>query len=312
MTEPGDGGSRARRGAVAMLEALRPRQWVKNVLVFAALVFGRKLFETDAVVQSILAFISMCFAASAVYLLNDLCDVEVDRLHPLKRNRPMASGRVGLGAARGMMAALSGAAMLLAFSLGFAEGWTVAAYLLINIAYSLGAKHAVILDVMVLASGYVLRVLLGAFAVDVTASQWLVLCSLNVAMFLGLGKRRAELAASEATAANHRRVLEHYSLGFLDQMISIVTSGTLVCYILYTVDRRTVTEFDTYLLVTTVPFVMYGLFRYLYLLYHLRQGDSPTTTILFDRAFLLNALLWGIACVVIVYFHDHLPAWAPE
>jgi len=245
-------------------------------------------------------------------LLNDICDVAADRLHPHKQQRPLASGRVALGAARGVMAGLAAAALIVAFMLGQAEGFTIGIYLLINVAYSLGAKHAVILDVMVLASGYVLRVLLGTFAVDVAASQWLVLCSLNVAMFLGLGKRRAELAASEADAANHRRVLEHYSLGFLDQMISIVTSGTLVCYILYTVDRRTVEVFNTYLLVTTVPFVMYGLFRYLYLLYHLKQGDSPTKTILFDRAFLLNGLLWGIACIVIVYYHDQLPTWTPE
>ncbi len=301
-----------RGGFAGIVESLRVHQWVKNTLVFAALVFGQKLFDAAAVVQSLVAFASMCLAASAVYVFNDLCDVDADRSHPLKRNRPLVSGRMGPGVARGLPAGLAGASLLLAFALGDGAGWTVLAYLTINVAYSLGAKHAVILDVMLLASGYVLRVLLGAFAVHVTASQWLVLCSLNVAMFLGLGKRRAELAAAEDTAANHRRVLEHYSLGFLDQMISIVTSGTLVCYILYTVDRRTVTEFDTYLLITTVPFVMYGLFRYLYLLYHLKQGDSPTTTILFDRAFLLNGVLWGIACIVIVYFHEYLPAWSPE
>jgi 4-hydroxybenzoate polyprenyltransferase len=299
-------------GFDGIVKALRPRQWVKNTLVFAGLVFGQKLLDTGAVVSSLVAFASMCFAASAVYLLNDLCDVEADRQHPLKRARPLASGAVSLGAARAWMTGLSLASLVLGFALNPAAGWTVVAYLLINIAYSLGAKHLVILDVMILAAGYVLRVLLGVFAVQVPASHWLVLCTLNVALFLGLGKRRAELAASEDDAANHRRVLEHYSLGFLDQMIAIVTSGTLVFYILYTVDQRTVAEFDTYMLVATVPLVMYGLFRYLYLLYHLKQGDNPTTTILFDRAFLVNAFLWGIMCVVIVYAPDWLPDWSPQ
>ena len=286
------------------VELMRPQQWVKNLLVFAALVFGKELFNLDSVVRALMAFVAMCMAASAVYVFNDLRDVVQDRLHPLKCRRPLASGRVGLNTARSVALVLSLGACALAFALTPAAAYTILFYLAINVVYSTTAKHVVILDVMVLAFGYVLRVLLGSQAVGVAPSYWLFLCTLNVSLFLALGKRRAELVALESDAQHHRRVLEHYSLSFLDQMIGIVTSATLVCYILYTVDSRTIETFDTGLLVLTVPFVLYGLFRYLYLLYHRQQGDAPTTTILLDRAFLANGVLWGLACVAVIYWHE--------
>ncbi len=287
-----------------LFELLRPQHWIKNVLVFAALVFGQQLFVLDSVVRSVVAFVAMCMAASAVYVFNDLRDVVQDRLHPLKRRRPLAAGRVSENTGRAAAILLAAGSCALAFVLAPAAAYTIAFYLAINVIYSTSAKHVVILDVMLLAMGYVLRVLLGSLAVGVEPSYWLFLCTLNVSLFLALGKRRAELVALEAEATHHRRVLEHYSLAFLDQMIGIVTSATLVCYMLYTVDRRTVQTFETSLLIVTVPFVLYGLFRYLYLLYHRQQGDVPTATILFDKAFLINGFLWSATCISIIYFHD--------
>jgi 4-hydroxybenzoate polyprenyltransferase len=204
---------------------------------------------------------------------------------------------------------LAAAACVLAFTLSPAAGYSIALYLVLNVFYTVVGKHIVILDVMLLAFFYVLRVLLGAFAVGVAPSNWLILCTLNVSLFLAIGKRRAELVALEMDAANHRRVLEHYSLAFIDQMIGIVTSATLVCYILYTLDSRTVAMFETDLLILTVPFVIYGLFRYLYLLFHRGQGDSPTTTILLDKAFILNGALWAASCVAVIYGHETIETW---
>jgi 4-hydroxybenzoate polyprenyltransferase len=301
--------ARAESSGRVLLEAMRPHQWVKNFPVFAGLVFGGQLFVGEQVLRAGGAFAAMCLAASATYLFNDLRDREADRQHPLKRNRPIASGR--LPESRALMAALvlTVAALALGFMLVPSAGVVLAAYLALTTLYSAAAKHVVILDVMMLAAGFVLRVLLGAFAVGVPASYWLLLCTFTVALFLGFGKRRAELLSLESAAVNHRPVLGQYSPVFLDQMIAIVTSATLVCYILYTVDRRTAEVFHTRLLVLTVPFVLYGLFRYLYLLYHRQRGDSPTTTILLDPAFLLNGLLWAAACVAVIYGHETIEQW---
>jgi 4-hydroxybenzoate polyprenyltransferase len=301
--------SRAASSPRALIEAIRPHQWAKNVPVFAALIFGRQLFWPEKLLAATGAFVAMSLAASATYLFNDYRDREADRQHPLKRNRPIASGRLGDGTAIAAMIAFGLAGLGLAFFVNPSAGMTVATYLAMTVAYTLAAKHIVILDVMILASGFVLRVLLGAFAVQVPASYWLILCTFTAALFLGFGKRRAELLMLESSASNHRRVLDHYSPAFLDQMIAIVTSATLLCYILYTVDRRTVETYGTHLLVLTVPFVLYGLFRYLYLLYQRALGGSPTNAILFDPAFLINGVLWAAACVAVIYGHDTTDQW---
>jgi 4-hydroxybenzoate polyprenyltransferase len=300
---------RGESGWRALLEAMRPHQWTKNLLVFAGLLFGRQLFVGEQALRAGGAFVAMCLAASATYLINDLRDRAADREHPLKRHRPIASGRLGESPALTAALAFAAFALGIGFIINPATGATIAFYLALTVVYSVCAKHLVILDVMTLAAGFVLRVLAGAFAVEVAASYWLLLCTFTVALFLGFGKRRAELITLESSAASHRPVLDHYSTVFLDQMIAIVTSATLVCYILYTVDRRTVEVFETRLLVLTVPFVLYGLFRYLYLLYHRRRGDSPTSTILLDPAFLLNGVLWAAACAAIIYAHETLDQW---
>jgi len=301
--------ARSEGGWRALLETMRPQQWTKNALVFAGLLFGGQLFVGEQVLRALAAFAAMCLAASATYLFNDYRDRVADREHPLKRNRPIASGRLGDGPAISAALAFAAIAMGIGFLLNPATGISIVAYVALTVVYSVSAKHMVILDVMTLAAGFVLRVLAGAFAVNVAASYWLLLCTFTVALFLGFGKRRAELITLEASAASHRPVLDHYSTIFLDQMIGIVTSATLVCYILYTVDRRTVEVFETRLLVLTVPFVLYGLFRYLYLLYHRRRGDSPTSTILLDPAFLINGVLWATVCAAIIYAHETLDQW---
>ncbi len=301
--------ARAENPGRVLFEAMRPQQWVKNVLVFAGLVFGGQLFAGEQVLRAAVAFAAMCLAASATYLFNDLRDRDADRAHPLKRDRPLASGRLTQSRALASAIALALASLGLAFAVAPPAGVTLVAYLALTAVYTVAAKHVVILDVMVLAAGFVLRVLLGAYAVGVPASYWLLLCTFTMALFLGFGKRRAELLSLESSAASQRPVLDQYSPVFLDQMIAIVTSATLVCYILYSVDRRTAEVFQTRLLVLTVPFVLYGLFRYLYLLYHRRRGDSPTATILLDPAFLLNGVLWAAACVAVIYGHETIERW---
>ncbi len=285
-----------------LIDGMRCHQWLKNLFVFAAPVFGQQLLIAEKFLIVCIAFIAMCMASSAAYLFNDLKDLEYDRVHPKKRERPLASGRLRARTAIVALIALAALSLLLAFSfMPMAAGITLLSYLILNILYSLWIKYIVILDVMFIASCFVLRILLGAFAISVAPSYWLLLCTINVALFLGFAKRRAELVTLEDDATNHRRVMEHYSLAFVDQMIAIVTGATLVCYILYTVDARTVQVFGTHMLVLTVPFVMYGLFRYLYLLYQRQEGGSPTEAILLDKAFLLNITLWGVLCVTIIY-----------
>jgi len=291
-----------------MIEGMRPHQWIKNLFVFAAPIFGKQLFVPSKFFAVCVTFAAFCLLSSAVYLLNDLTDLEEDRQHPSKRRRPLPSGRLRPGFAQG------GAAVVGVVSLGalfllapWQAGMVAVVYLATNVLYSVFLKHVVILDVMFIAAGFIFRILAGSFATGVRPSYWLLLCTLNVSLFLGFVKRRAEITTLGDAAPNHRSVLAHYSPAFLDQMISIVTGATLVCYILYAVDPQT----ETRMLVATVPFVMYGLFRYLYLSYHLSQGGNPTKVVLLDKAFLLNVGLWGLACIIIMYYHETIRGWLP-
>ena len=291
---------------------MRCHQWVKNGFILAAPVFAKQITVPDKAVATAVAVFVFCLGASAVYLLNDLVDLERDRLHPLKKSRPLASGRMTRREAWVLMVILAlGSLVVSVLALPFSAVLVLVAYLVSSALYSLLFKHLVILDVMFIAVGFLLRVLMGSFATSVPPSHWLLLCTLNLSLFLGFTKRRAELVALEDAAQNHREVLEHYSLSFLDQMIAIVTGATLVCYILYTVDARTAEVFGTHYLVATVPFVLYGVFRYLYLSYHRSEGGSPTRAILTDRPFQVNLLLWGITCVIIIYWGPDLAARMP-
>lgn len=275
---------------------LRPHQWVKNVFVFAPLVFAGLLTHRESLERSLGAFVVFCAASSAVYVLNDIRDREEDRRHPLKRHRPLAAGSVGLGAATAMLLVLALGALAGAALLGRGMLAVVGGYLMLNLLYSAALKHVVILDVMLVAVGFVLRVLGGSQAVGVGLSSWLLLCTIFVALFLVVSKRRHELLLLEASAAEQRKVLSHYSPGFLDQMTSVVTASTVVCYALYTVERR-----ESAALVYTVPFVLFGIFRYLYLTYQRPDQRSPTEAIVRDPASLINLALWGLLVVVLLY-----------
>ena len=299
-----------RKHIICAATAMRCHQWVKNLFVFAAPLFGKQLLEPANLASTLVTFAAFCLGSSAVYLLNDLVDLNEDRQHPIKKKRPLASGKISISYAITAMLSLSIAS--LAISALFVSTLTagiLAIYMISNVLYSKLLKHIVILDVMFIAVGFVLRILSGASATGVTPSFWLLLCTMNISLFLGFAKRRAELVVLGNDAVNHRSVLQNYSKTFLDQMIAIVTSSTVVCYILYVMDPRTVEFFGSPMLVATVPFVMYGLFRYLFMAYHKEEGGSPTKAMLMDKAFLLNIFLWGLISMLIIYAHDDIEAW---
>ncbi|HKC83216.1 MAG TPA: decaprenyl-phosphate phosphoribosyltransferase [bacterium] len=284
----------------SILVSLRPRQWAKNLFVFAGLVFAQKLF-TPAVWPALGAFIVFCALSGAVYLLNDVADREKDRLHPDKRRRPIASGRLPVPTAVGAAAVLTGAALAASLALSRPLAVVALAYAGLLGAYSAWLKHVVIVDVIVVASGFVLRAVGGAVAIDVEISGWLLICTILMALFLALGKRRHEYLTLGDAAAGHRPILAEYSGGLLDQMIAVVTASTVTAYALYTMSPETVAKFHTQLLPATLPFVLYGIFRYLYLLYRRQLGGNPSELFLNDRALLLNTLLWMLAVLLIIY-----------
>ena len=283
-----------------LVASLRPRQWVKNLFVFGGVVFGQKLF-TPAIWAAVAAFVIFCGLSGAVYLLNDVADRQRDRLHPEKRRRPVAAGRVSVAAA------VTAAAVLIVVGLG-ASVWlsppfalAALAYVALLSAYSAWLKHIVIVDVLVVAIGFVLRAVAGALAVQVAISSWLFICTILLALFLALGKRRHEILSLEGTAPQHRAILAEYSSALLDQMIAVVTASTVTAYALYTMSPETVAKFHTALLPATLPFVLYGVFRYLYLLYQRQLGGNPSDVLLRDRALLLNTVLWMASVLLIIY-----------
>jgi 4-hydroxybenzoate polyprenyltransferase len=286
---------------IGVLESLRPRQWVKNLFVFGGLIFGQRLFVPPAVGAALAAFAIFCGLSGAIYLLNDVADRDKDRLHPDKRMRPIASGRlsvrVALIAAAGLI--VSGLAAAVWVSRPFAL--VALAYVVLLSAYSAWLKHVVIVDVLVVAIGFVLRAAAGALAIGVAISGWLLICTILLALFLALGKRRHEVLTLEESAARHRPILAEYSAGLLDQMIAVVTASTVTAYALYTMSPETVAKFHTSLLPATLPFVLYGVFRYLYLLYHRQLGGNPSDMVVRDRALVLNTLLWLIVVLLIIY-----------
>jgi 4-hydroxybenzoate polyprenyltransferase len=287
--------------AAPLIRSLRPGQWTKNLLVFAGLIFGEKLLDPNAAGRAAAAFGIFCLLSSTVYLVNDVRDREADRLHPVKAKRPIASGALGVTtavAAAVLLAAVSAGA---AFWLSYTFGLVALAYLGLLTAYSFVLKHVVIVDVLVLAGGFVLRAAAGAVAVGVDFSHWLLLLTLLGALFLALSKRRAELVALAGGAGAHRKSLAQYSPYLLDQMIGVVTASTLLAYAFYTIHPETVAKFGTDRLLWTVPFPLYGIFRYLYLVHQREGGGNPSDTLLDDRPILACVALWGLAVIAIVY-----------
>ena len=287
---------------IPFLKSLRPHQWIKNLFVLAALIFSKHVFEPDYIIQASLAFVAFCFISSAVYLFNDIRDRKNDRNHPEKRHRPIASGALGVSTASISAIVLAIIALWLAFGIQLYFGIILVIYALINVGYSLGLKHVVILDVMIIASGFLLRAIGGAFAIEVAISSWFILCTMLLALFLGFVKRRQELILLENQAGQHRRSLEDYSAPFLDQVIAIMTAGTLVSYALYTMSPEVTEKLGTPHLNLTIPFVIYGLLRYLYLVYNKGQGGDTATTLLRDFPLQLACLFWVFTLGTVLYF----------
>jgi 4-hydroxybenzoate polyprenyltransferase len=275
--------------ALALIKAIRPRQWVKNTFVFAPLLFGKLFLRVDKVLLALLAFALFSAMASAVYLLNDIVDIERDRAHPTKRTRPIASGQLPIPVAAAAAFILAGAALTYSFVFIPEFGTILAVYAAINVGYSLGLKHIVIVDIFALASGFVLRVFGGAVALDVEASRWLLTCTIFISLFLGACKRRGELGlVGESTAT--RAVLASYSVGFIDQIINLSGTAAVLTYALYTQDPETITRLGTRDLIYTLPFVIYGILRYMHLVQHKGGGGSPTETLLRDHTMQLTVL----------------------
>ncbi len=285
---------------VDIFRSLRPQQWIKNLFIFAALVFSRNFDVPSLVLKTVAAFVAFCLVSSAHYIFNDLMDLEEDRLHPVKSKRPLASGRLKKGPAVAAMLVLGVAGLGLAFRLGLPFLALCLGYIVLQILYSIRLKHMVILDIFVIATGFVIRVVAGALVIRVTISSWLLVCTMLLSLFLAMAKRRHELVILEGEAPNHRPILREYNVGFLDQMISVVTASTLVAYCLYTISEETVAKFGTRNLILTVPFVLYGIFRYLYLIHMRSEGGSPEQLILKDKPLLLDIFLWGATCILIL------------
>jgi len=284
----------------AVLRSLRPHQWTKNLILFAALAFSKHLFEARPFLNALLAFAIFCGLSGSVYLLNDIADFQRDRLHPKKRLRPIASGALDRRAAA-IIAALLGLACLGASAtLGLAFAICAVTYLGLNLFYSFELKETVILDVLAISVGFVIRAVAGGEAIGVAISAWLLVCTLLLALFLALSKRRHELT-SLTDAHEHRKILAEYSPYLLDQMIGVVTASCLIAYTVYTLSAETVEKFKTDRLAWTIPFVIYGIFRYLYLVHQKEQGGSPTDVLLTDRPLLVAVALWALAVVLIIY-----------
>jgi 4-hydroxybenzoate polyprenyltransferase len=275
--------------------------------VLAALAFSKHLFEPEPLLRALGAFALFCGLSGTVYLINDVADVERDRLHPRKRLRPVASGQLSTRTALALAVALGALCLGLSLLLGPAFAACALLYLALNLAYSFRLKDLVILDVLAVSLGFVLRAVAGAVAIAVQISEWLLICTILLALFLTLCKRRAELTSLEAGASEHRRSLSEYSPYLLDQMISVVTASCLTAYAFYTTAPETREKFQTDRLAWTIPFVLYGIFRYLYLVHRREQGGSPTEILVTDRPLLVDVALWALAVVAILYTAKGVP-----
>ena len=285
----------------ALIEAIRPRQWIKNLVVFAGLIFSRHVGHAHDVGAAFVTFALFCLLSSSVYLINDVADAEQDRRHPLKSRRPIPSGRLTVPAALGASALLAGLGLGLACWVNLPLALLALSYFALNLLYTFALKRVAILDVLAIAIGFVLRAAAGAAAIGVEISAWLLVCTLLLALFLALSKRRHELVLLEDEAGAHRQTLLEYSPYLLDQMISVVTASTVVSYSLYTLSEETVRKFGSNHLMYTIPFVIFGVFRYLYLVHRRGEGGSPERIPVTDKPFIINFLAWLATVAVVLY-----------
>lgn len=284
-----------------LLLSLRPAQWTKNLIVFAGLIFGGRLFDPSAVKASVAGFLVFCVMSGVVYLVNDVRDIEADRQHPTKSRRPIAAGGISPRAALTTAFALVVGGLSIAWFLAPGFGMVATAYVTLLTVYSTSLKHLVILDVLAIAGGFVLRAVGGALVIGVAISHWLLVITLLGALFLALGKRRGEIATLVDGGTGHRPILAQYSTELLDQLIAIVASATLLSYAFYTISAETVSKFGTDRLLFTLPFPMYGVFRYLYLIHKRDGGANPSETLIADRPILICVVLWACAVAVVIY-----------
>lgn len=283
-----------------ILRSMRPKQWAKNVFVFAALVFDRQLFVPEALLRTLAGFALLCLISSAVYFLNDIADLDADKQHPTKRYRPIASGQLPVSMARWLTLAMTVVALTLGFQLGTAFAGILATYFVLNLLYSLWLKHVPILDVLIVSSGFVLRVAAGVSLITVERfSPWLYVCTTLLALLISFGKRRAEILLLADGANSHRKVLDGYSLPLLDQFVVIVSSTAVIAYSLYTFSAANVP--DNHLMMLTIPLVIYGIFRYLYLIHVEDAGGAPEEIFIQDRPLQATVLLWGLVSVLVLY-----------
>ena len=285
----------------SLIKAMRPKQWVKNGAIFAALVFDEKLFVTDFFIRTLLGFLLLSLISGTVYIINDLVDIEKDKLHPKKKYRPIASGALNLQFAKTIAIILPLIILPLSFWLSIPFGGLITLYLVIQVAYSFWLKHVVIIDVMMIAAGFVIRVAAGVVLVEVTRfSPWLYVVTTLLSLFMGFGKRRQELILAQNGVKNTRAILEHYNLAYLDNMIMIVATSTVMAYALYTFSAPNLPS--SHWMMLTIPFVIYGIFRYMYTLLVLNSGGDPSDTLIEDRPLQLTVVLWGLSVISILYF----------
>jgi 4-hydroxybenzoate polyprenyltransferase len=286
--------------AALLLRTMRPKQWTKNVFVWAALIFDRKLFQVEPFIRTLVAFVLFCLVSSAVYIINDLVDIEKDRQHPSKRNRPLASGALNPQLAAAAAIGLIILTIPPAWWLGIEFALILYGYLALMVAYSFWLKNIVIVDVLTLAAGFVLRVAAGVVVIDAERfSPWIYVCTVLFALFLAIGKRRQEIVLMEGANGTTRAILEEYNVRFLDEMLALVSSSTVMAYSLYTFSAPNLPP--NHLTMLTIPFVLYGLFRYLYLIHVKGETDPPDAVLLKDRGLLIDVLLFGLVVIVIFY-----------
>jgi len=281
--------------------SLRPKQWTKNLLIFAALIFSQNLSNGFYDAAVVIGFLIFCIISGSIYTLNDIVDKGKDKLHPTKSKRPVASGNLPVGYAVFSFLFFLFLGIVAAFNLETNFGWVVLIYVALQILYTFILKNIVILDIFIIALGFVLRVIAGAEIISVPISSWLLVCTLFLSLFLALGKRRFELIKMAKKAASHRVALKEYSVSLLDQMITVVTSATVVAYAIYTLSQETLNKFHTDKLIYTLPFVLYGVFRYLYLIYQKETGGHPEEILVSDIPLILNILLYGLTVWLIIY-----------
>ena len=289
----------------AVVRLLRPEQWLKNFFIFAPLIFSKHLFMGDYVWTAAQAFLVFSLLSSTVYVFNDIADREADRLHPTKRNRPIAAGKISISQALTIAVVLLLVISVLMTTMNAKFLFIAAVYFVLNLGYSFFLKRVILVDVFIVAAGFMLRVLAGAFAINVQVSEWLVLCTLFVSLFLSISKRRGELMlVKNSENYEGRAVLRGYDLEFLDQMMTIAASGMAISYALYTVAERTISIFGSSNLIFTTLFVLFGIFRYLYLIRVRRTEDNPTRMLTTDPVTVINVAAWFGVCVIIIYFSD--------